>query len=391
MLRNHWPAGVGLTLLAIVASGAVATPAMALTGGDAYAGTSRVTFRADSGDRNQVVITRAGRYVVIDDRVTINPGKGCKRVKGDKTKVRCKTKKPARSLYIKVYDRNDSVVNNSDLRMEAYGGTGSDTLVGGPKADMFRSDDTCEPRGGNDRIYGRGGNDEIFADDGSDYISAGDGNDLVLGDSDCANHPIRPGNDVIHGGKGDDELVGGAGDDQIYGDDGSDWLAGQAGRDRLDGGAGDDALQGDENDRGAAADVLLGGPGRDRLDYFAYAKSITVDLDGSSGDDGLPGERDTVGADVEDIISGPGDDRLTGNETANHLEGYYGNDVIVGGGGDDELDGVDGSDKIYGGAGDDAIITAGASSLVDGGPDNDVCRVRPETTAVFSCEVREIW
>jgi serralysin len=105
-------------------------------------------------------------------------------------------------------------------------------IAGGSKADTLDGDDRCSKSG-----------------------------DDVFGDTLCLNGPGSPGRDVIHGGDGNDGLSGFSGDDQLYGGYGNDFLMGMAGRDRLDGGPGNDLFQGDDDQRLAAADVMLdGGP-----------------------------------------------------------------------------------------------------------------------------------
>jgi Ca2+-binding RTX toxin-like protein len=379
-------------VLVSVAAGAAAGPAAAASYGWATAGTSKVTFTADHGATNKVVITRSGRTVTIDDRVAIKPGKGCKQVKGDKTRVRCTTRKAPTKVAVKLYNGNDSVVNNSDVKMDANGGDGNDKLVGGPKADDLRGDSVCaRAHAGNDKIYGRGGNDKIYADAGADYVSAGDGNDWILGDSDCIDPgPTRAGNDEIYGGSGNDTLAGDAGADRLYGGYGNDALIGAAGRDRLEGGPGNDWLSGDVDDRTATADVLLGGSGRDAVRYSSYRRAVSVDLDGATGDDGLPGEHDTVGKDVEDLDGTNYHDRLVGNAAANEINGYAGNDVILGGGGNDDLYGWDGNNQLYGEAGDDLLSVYHGASQLDGGENNDVCRSKPDDVLI-SCEQWQPW
>jgi serralysin len=226
--------------------------------------------------------------------------------------------------------------------MNARGGRGSDTLVGGSRADILSGDEGCDPPR-NDKIYGRAGNDWIIPGDGADYVYAGDGDDHVSGDGECANTPDRSGNDVIYGGNHNDALFGDNGNDRLYGGNGDDYLSGVNGADRLEGGAGNDELQGDVDGRPAAADILLGGPGRDVVDYASYSKPITVDLDGASRDDGLPGEHDTVGSDVEDFLGGIGNDHLIGNAAGN---------------------------------------------TIDGGPDTDLCHATP-TATLISCETQQ--
>jgi serralysin len=384
MSRHSWLARAGLTLSVVLTAGAFAGPAEAASYGDVSAGVTRITFKADYGVQNRVVITRSGRTVTIDDRVTLKPGKNCKQVKGDKTRVRCRTTKAPTSVHVKVYDGNDTVINNTDLWMTAFGGPGADTLVGGSSIDALDGDGVCT-KSGNDKIYGRGGNDWIGAGNGSDFVHGGDGNDNILGDSDCLNGPGSPGKDEIYGGNGDDTISGSAGDDRLYGGNGKDLILGMKGRDRLEGGAGDDLLSGDESQTSAAADVLLGGSGSDTVEYSNYSRGIVVDLDGASRDDGLPGEGDTVGTDVEKIKGSAGSDRLTGNAAANEIDGFGGDDVIRGGGGNDVLHGWDGNNKLYGEDGNDYLEMSSDSSLLDGGGDSDTCRALP-TNIVVSCE-----
>lgn len=54
---------------------------------------------------------------------------------------------------------NDSVTNNTDIPMEAYGGPGDDYLYGGT---------------GDDDLYGGDGEDCLYGDDGSDLLQPGD-------------------------------------------------------------------------------------------------------------------------------------------------------------------------------------------------------------------------
>lgn len=389
MSRKVWSA-LFLSAATTIAATAVAGPAAASSYGWVTAGATTVSFSADTKVRNKVVITRSGRTVTIDDRVAVKPGKNCKQVKGDKTRVRCKTTKTPAKVVVNLYDRDDSVVNKSDLKMQAYGGLGNDNLVGGPKADVLHGEDICERSAGNDKIYGKGGNDLIYAADGSDYVSAGDGNDSVVGDSDCVNGPNRSGNDVIHGGNGTDTLQGDGGADRLYGDRGDDSLIGAAGRDRLEGGPGNDWLLGDVYDPAATADVLLGGSGRDTVDYSVYRRGVSVDLDGAAGDDGLPGERDTVGADVEDLSGTNYNDRLVGNGVANEIHGHAGDDVIFGRGGNDHLFGWAGRNQLYGEAGADTLEVTDGVSRLDGGANDDVCRGKPQDILI-SCEQQRPW
>ncbi|MFI5936283.1 calcium-binding protein [Actinoplanes sp. NPDC051494] len=391
MPRKLWSYRAGIASLIIISAGSVAGPApAAASAGYATANSTKVTFTADHKAKNNVVVTRSGRIVTIDDRVAVKPGKGCKQVKGDKTRVRCTTTKAPTLVTIKLYDKNDTVVNKSDLKMNAEGGSGSDKLVGGPKADVLDGDDICDPSPGNDKIYGNGGNDRIDAGDGADYVSGGDGNDQIVADSDCVNARDRSGNDVLHGNNGNDYLYGDNGADKLYGENGNDHLVGGAGADRIVGGAGNDQLSGDNNDRKVAADVLLGGAGVDVVDYSAYTKMLTVDLDGANRDDGIAGEHDSLGSDIENLVGGSANDRLTGNKAANEIDGLAGDDIIRGGAGNDKINGWDGRNKLYGEAGNDTLRIAYGISLLDGGPNSDVCVAKAEDNLI-SCETQLPW
>jgi serralysin len=390
MARSHRLATVGLALLTTtsVVIGPAAAPAQAAaTGVVSVYKTTKVRYKAATGKQNRIVITRAGNTITVDDVVAIKAGTGCKKVKGDKTRVRCTTAKAPTTIVVYSYDRNDSITNNTDVRMSADSGTGSDRLYGGSRGDSLFGGS------GADRLYGRAGNDDLNGDDGNDFVDGGDGHDHVQ-DSGSK----YSGNDVIRGGSGDDIIRGYAGNDRIHGDGGYDLLYGGQGSDRLDGGYGDDIVQGDDCDRGpavgpcVAADILLGGPGTDTVDYVAKDKPLTIDLDGAGRDDGQAGEHDTVGADIEIIFGGLKNDRLTGNSADNLLAGGPGNDVVHGAAGNDRLEGMAGNDKLYGDAGDDVLLGndegANKADLLDGGtntPTGDQCVAKTYDTKV-GCE-----
>ncbi|KUL33793.1 calcium-binding protein [Actinoplanes awajinensis] len=353
-------ATVGIGLLTVATAGTIASPAQAATGGVASVTSStRVQYKAASGKQNKVVITRTGNTITIDDKVAVNAGKGCKRVKGDKTKVTCTTKKAPGRVTIYTYDRNDIITNNSDVRMFAFSGTGNDIVTGGSRGDAIQTGS------GNDRADGRGGKDTLWG---------------------------LTGNDTLRGGTGDDQLWGLEGTDVLVGDTGGDMLEGGPGRDRLDGGAGNDSLSGDDWEQARAADVLLGGTGTDLVSYAGYTKAVAIDADGVKGDDGQAGEHDTIGADVEALFGGSGNDRITGNAGNGSLMGCDGNDVIHGGAGNDWIVGGEGKDKVYGDAGDDSLdggdYDKNVVDLLNGGVNDaygDHCEKAPKDTLV-GCE-----
>ncbi|GEL99193.1 calcium-binding protein [Cellulomonas terrae] len=202
-------------------------------------------------------------------------------------------------------------------------------------------------------IRGTDGPDVLRGTAGADVICAGAGDDRVSG---------LGGDDLLVGGEGDDTLLGGSGHDLLQGGWGADVLDGGADSGRSEGGQGNDRFV-----MGAAPDgahQLVGGPGRDVVDYGARTGPVAVTLDGIGGD-GEPGEGDAVGVpapwssspDIEDVLGGHGDDVLTGAWWAETLVGGPGADLLRGGGGRDDLrgtDGVQGNDRLDGGDGQDA-------------------------------------
>ncbi|WIM96369.1 calcium-binding protein [Actinoplanes oblitus] len=229
---------VAISLIAVALIGFAATPAQAAgTGTVSVVQSTKVRYWAAAGQRNRVVITRSGTTVTIDDVYAIKAGTGCKRVRGDRTRVRCTLATAPTQVIVWAGDRNDRITNDSDLRLDANGERGSDVIVGGPRRDRIEGDT------GNDRIYGRGGRDSLNGFEGDDYIDAGAGYDFIS---------AGPGDDVLHGGSEDDFIYGEAGDDTLYGDAGGDYLNGddgsadardKRGRDVLYGGAGDDQCE----------------------------------------------------------------------------------------------------------------------------------------------------
>jgi Ca2+-binding RTX toxin-like protein len=260
--RSLWLARVGLALLTTLGVGALAAaPAQAASAGAAsVVESTKVNYKAAKGKQNRVVVTLAGHTVTIDDVVAIKAGKGCKPVKGDKTKVTCTTKAAPTRVRVYTYDRNDSITNRAALPATLSGGTGKDTLVGGPKADYID--------GGNgvDRIWGGAGNDSIYPGVDTDIVHGGDGADTIM---DVGGR--SSGNDWFYGDNGDDTVWTEAGNDHIYGGTGDDLLTGGPGDDYIDGGYGDDYLIGNDCYQGTAVggckakDTLIGGPGHNTI------------------------------------------------------------------------------------------------------------------------------
>jgi Ca2+-binding RTX toxin-like protein len=218
------------------------------------------------------------------------------------------------------------------------GTAGDDILEGTPWPDFFYDGP------GDDVIRGAGGNDLVVDGPGADDVNLGDGDDKILLKSGAnviyagagADQVWRAGvprqAQTIDGGGGDDELAGAAAADLILGGPGDDSIAGWTGADRIFGGTGRDRIQGMNGD-----DRIEGGAGHDWLE-------------------GGPG----LGAGVIDghdlLLGGPGDDRLEGGRQ---------DDRLLGGPGRDRLHGGPGRDRISGGPGRD-WARRDASDRVDG-------------------------
>jgi serralysin len=284
----------GAVLTAATATAAfLAAPAEAAgTTGVASVSGTKVRFKAGATGNNHVVITRSGRTITINDSRTIKPGKGCKRVKGDKTKVRCTTSKTPTRIRVDLFGGDDTLTNRTNVPMTAFGNDGMDRLYGGSRADS---------------LYGGSGNDQLLGLRGRDWLDGGPGDDALRGD-DPAQGAVSA--DVLLGGSGRDsvsyvqysapvtvdldgraddgvagehdrvgadveDIEGGGAGDHLTGNTASNFLRGWSGNDVLYGGAGDDVLEdglgrdrlyGEAGDDDLRAIDNLGTPSPDRVD-----------------------------------------------------------------------------------------------------------------------------
>ncbi|MBB2943428.1 Ca2+-binding RTX toxin-like protein [Actinoplanes lutulentus] len=186
-----------LAVTASLAVGALPVHAAGKAGLLAVVDGTVVEYKAAKGKQSTITLTRKGATITVDDRVAITVGAGCRRVKGDKTKAFCTPEGAAAPTRLRVYayDRNDTIVNSTDLPITADGGTGNDKLTGGPRRDRLAG------HSGRDVLKGRGGNDAL---------DGGTGNDKIYGNG---------GNDTLLGHRGVDKMYGGAGDDYLDGND----------------------------------------------------------------------------------------------------------------------------------------------------------------------------
>ena len=323
------------------------------------------------------------------------------------------------------------------------GAAGVDTLISIEKVIGSAFVDTITGSAGDDIIDGGLGADLIDAGAGSDtisYESAGapiavtlnvsssDGKILsnfenILGSSYGDVLTGSAANNVIEGGLGDDTIdgaggvdtasyakataavtasllagtsSGGAGNDilsnieNLTGSAYNDTLIGDGGANILNGGAGDDILTG-----GAGGDTLIGGEGTDTVSYSNAAAAVAVVINGTGTVGDASGD---VLSGIENLIGSAYNDTLTGDGSANVIEGGLGDDVIDGGAGDDtvsyasasgsvtvnlslggaNVSGAAGSDSvtnvenIVGSAFADVLTGNGYANTIEGGLGDDV-------------------
>lgn len=249
-----------------------------------------------------------------------------------------------------------------------------------------------------------GGNDSVgslnlssgHVPDGALRVDLGAGDDQFTG-SDAA--------ESVDGGAGNDEIKGAGGDDKLDGGDGADKLNGQGGRDQLLGGNGDDVLDGDEFEA-AAADVIDGGAGNDRVEGWsnplveAEHPPISVTLDGTAND-GRPGEGDDVRS-IERITSNTSGTVVLSDEAdvvemwanidggRSTIRTLGGNDVVTGGSRDETIDGGAGDDRLEGGFGNDAITGGPGRDTINADMSASQCGVFQSCTVPFGNDTIDV-
>ncbi|HEU4706962.1 MAG TPA: hypothetical protein VFS64_07235 [Solirubrobacterales bacterium] len=127
-----------------------------------------------------------------------------------------------------------------------------------------------------DVVVALGGNDRIKTFDDGDIVCAGPGADVV----DAGENGETGGSDLVLGGPGNDKIKLGRELGTAKGEAGNDVLIGSKGGDALYGGSGNDVLYGGPNPP-YNTDFLYGGPGNDRL----YGGTGPNNLNGGPGRD----------------------------------------------------------------------------------------------------------
>jgi Ca2+-binding RTX toxin-like protein len=164
--------------------------------------------------------------------------------------------------------------------IDAQGGAGADTLIGGARNDLLFG------AAGADSLSGGAGNDILFADQAADALSGGSGADTV-----AASVSWRLGSGVESlyltgeaaisgtGNTGENLIVGNRGANTLSGSSGADTLSGGAGADRLTGGSGNDVfvLRLDEAQSDRITDFAGNGAGAgDLIRFLGYGAGASV-------------------------------------------------------------------------------------------------------------------
>ncbi|HEY4097721.1 MAG TPA: hypothetical protein VGM33_19515 [Baekduia sp.] len=278
----------------------------------------------------------------------------------------------AEHLYVGLGADEYGQADATKLRLQSGALTG--TPDGCAAADAYGDHILACPMPARLRVELDGGDDSVVF--GAD-LPAGLRVEALGGDGrDQLESPVGVAPALLDGGPGADVLTS-RGADVLLGGDGDDDLQGRDFADRLNGGAGDDLLAPDGNEP-AAADVVDGGPGVDRIEQDWSDRTqpdrpnppVTVTLAGGA-DDGRPGEGDDIRG-VESVVTHQ-PSALVGTEAAEHLEAFQtnGSATLIGHGGADELKGSGGADTLDGGAGDDVLDAGFGDDTITGGPGRD--------------------
>ncbi len=226
------------------------------------------------------------------------------------------------------FARSNSFVNFQNLSGSAY----SDTLSGDSGNNVLIG------RGGADRLDGRGGIDTANYEGSATAVDV----NLAAGAG-------------YSGDAAGDTLVS---IERVVGSSRNDRLAAASTGSELDGFTGDDTILSD-----GGADTLIGGAGRDVVDYARSTSGVVIDLSdqtatgGYAQGDRLSGFEGAAGSEFADT--------LTGSDAANVLKGGGGDDVLIGAAGNDTLRGDLGDDTLRGGAGADSLAGGGGIDAVD--------------------------
>ena len=258
-------------------------------------------------------------------------------------------------------DTNTNIINGLSGNDVIDGNTGNDTLYGGEGNDRF----IIKIGDGNDVINGyldaQIDNDDEFNRDTLDYSQITTNGYFADVDLSITSAYVKLGTHLtntteqtdtisnienIIGSSGDDILKGNAESNTISSGLGSDTISGGLGNDKLIGNAGNDVFV----DTSFAGDAVDGAEDNDTIDYRNITSKITLIIEDNGATTDVKVGNTTADHTIENIEniygSNIGNDEITGNNLANSILGFGGDDTIDGGTGADYLDGGVGTNTI---------------------------------------------
>src|SRR5262245_11875321 len=150
------------------------------------------------------------------------------------------------------------------------------------------------------------------------------------------------------------------GDDEanlLVGTNFGDFLMGLGGNDTMNGGPGDDMFSfspgGLAENATFGNDVVTGDAGFDWLYFQGSAPGVNVNL--ATGNATSSGGS-VAFTSIEAVSGTSGNDTLVGDDAANYVDPFSGNDSVSAAGGDDTILGYTGNDTYHGGAGNDWVL-----------------------------------
>jgi Ca2+-binding RTX toxin-like protein len=244
---------------------------------------------------DELHISRAGDAWAVSDNGPIFAGEGCANG-ASAAAASCPDPTTAALIVVTGGDGADSIAIDPDVpasaKVRINGNGGSDTIVGGPGADVLEAGENYNhPDDGNDTLIGNGGSDVLYADPGADDLQGGPGDDLLVSSvAVCQGHTFDggPGVDTVSyarsnatmkielGGTGgppgcatpdriladNESLEGSEGADTLIGDNGPNSLLGHGGADTFLAKGGDDFVDAIDGHRDKKIDC---GPGDDEV------------------------------------------------------------------------------------------------------------------------------
>lgn len=299
-------------------------------------------------------------------------------------------------------------------------GTSGNDFIHGTNASWPQQDDIYLFGTGNDEVYEYGGTDTLLFGEGITpgsitvsrvtgfgfanlQFADGSGNTITFLNhfSDTVNNERLERVEFANGtvwniSEIEVETVGTSGDDTIFayalGDASTnDIIRAGGGNDYADGGDGNDVIEG-----GSGDDNLSGGSGSDTASYSSAASGVTVNLATATGQNTGGAGTDTLSG-FENLIGSAYNDTLTGDGSANIIEGGAGNDTINGAGGTDTVsyagagaavtvnlatttgqntggagtDTITNTENLRGSAYNDTLTGTSGNNVIEGGAGND--------------------